>query len=487
MLYFLLLLVVVAAGMSFLGILPYKGVDILIQALFLVTVCKVVNNILAAIFKAKTNPESPLITGFILSLIIGPTPLLSGFIPLTAVAVLAMASKYMIAWRARHIFNPAAFGVLAVALLLNQGASWWIGSLQTFPFVLLGGLLVLKKIRRWEMVGAFLLLEIATLAALARDDVFGSLLRSPILFFALVMLVEPLTSPTTKKMQILYGLLVAVFTFIISKLFSEVYYGLELSLLLGNIFSYIVSRSFRQVMVLKEKKQLTKDVIAFLFEPTRNFQFRAGQFLEWTLSHSNPDSRGVRRFFTISSSPTEDFVMLTSKFYEKPSTYKQALQKLEPGDEIVISGLGGEFTLPEDPSTPFGRSGQVKKLAFIAGGIGVTPFRSMVKWMLDNNEKRDVMILYSNKTEGDIEFRDIFDKAEKVGVSTIYVNTDKDGYIDAQMLRKQIPDYKERTFYVSGPEPMVEAFEGMLKGMGVAGIKRDYFPGYTETHQKQTK
>ncbi len=228
-------------------------------------------------------------------------------------------------------------------------------------------------------------------------------------------------------------------------------------------------------MILKEKKQLTKDVIAFKFEPSRNFQFKPGQFLEWTLSHPKPDNRGVRRFFTISSSPTENFVMLTSKFYEKPSTFKQALQKLEPGQEIVISGLGGDFTMPDDTS---------KKLVFIAGGIGVTPFRSMIKFMVDKKEKRDIIMLYSNKTAGDIVFKDLFDKANDFGLGTVYVNTDVNGYIDAAVIRKQVPDFAERIFYVSGPEPMVEAFVNMLKGMGVAGIKRDYFPGYTETHQK---
>jgi len=477
MMWFLVCLVAVAAIESFLGILPYNGLDILVQAFYLVVVCKITNSILARFLKAKTNPESAIITGLILSLIFGPTSLFSNFIPLTALGVLAMASKYLIAWRARHIFNPAAFGVLASAVLFHQGASWWIGSLQTLPVILMGGILIIQKTRRWTLVGAFLLIEIATLILFARNDVSGVLsllVNSPLLFFSFVMLVEPQTSPLRLRPQILYAILVAAFFYIFGNGLGFPY-PLEAALLVGNLFSYLACRSFRLTMILKEKKQLTKDVIAFKFEPSRNFQFKPGQFLEWTLSHPKPDNRGVRRFFTISSSPTENFVMLTSKFYEKPSTFKQALQKLEPGQEIVISGLGGDFTMPDDTS---------KKLVFIAGGIGVTPFRSMIKFMVDKKEKRDIIMLYSNKTAGDIVFKDLFDKANDFGLGTVYVNTDVNGYIDAAVIRKQVPDFAERIFYVSGPEPMVEAFVNMLKGMGVAGIKRDYFPGYTETHQK---
>lgn len=480
MLYFLLFLVVVAAGLSFLRILPYNGWDILLEAVYLATVCRITNEIFAKIFKVKTNIESPLISGFILALIMGPTSPLTNWMLLTAAGVLAMASKYILAWKGRHIFNPAAFGAVAVALLLGQGASWWIGSLQTFPFVFLGGLLILKKIRRWEMVGVFLLIQIATLSldklGIARNDGLN-LLYSPILFFTFVMLVEPLTSPTTKKFQIIYGFVVAAATFVIPFVLPDTYYSLELSLLIGNIFSYMVSGSFRQVVILKEKKQLTHDVISFLFEPTRKFQFKAGQFLEWTLSHPKPDSRGVRRFFTIASSPTEEFVILASKFYDKPSTFKQTLHKMESGDEIVISGLGGEFILPVDTN---------KKLVFIAGGIGITPFRSMVKYMVDTKEQRDVILLFSNKTPEDIVFKEIFNDATKLGVKTVYVNTDKDGFIDEKLIEKEVDDWKDRTFYISGPEPMVEAFEKMIAGMGVpkVQIKRDYFPGYTETYQR---
>ena len=92
------------------------------------------------------------------------------------------------------------------------------------------------------------------------------------------------------------------------------------------------------------------------------------------------------------------------KFYDKPSTYKKTLISLNNGGIVVAGQLAGDFTLPEEKD---------KKLVFIAGGIGVTPFRSMIKYLVDNNEKRDIVIFYSNKRFNDIAYKDIFDQAEK--------------------------------------------------------------------------
>ncbi len=137
---------------------------------------------------------------------------------------------------------------------------------------------------------------------------------------------------------------------------------------------------------------------------------------------------------------------------------------------LVASQLAGEFTLPKDLN---------KKLCFIAGGIGITPFRSMIKFLLDTNQKRDITLLFSNKTELDIVYKDIFDQAFlKLGIKTVYVNTDKMGFIDEMMIREQVFDFKDRTFYISGPHSMIDAFEKTLKNLGVKNIKVDFFPGY---------
>ncbi len=473
MLYYLVFLIIWAAALSFAKLLPYGTFDILGSTVYLVAICWFTNKLFARVFKVSTNPESSLISALILSLIIKPGSLVSNFSLLTFVAVFAMASKYLVVWKGRHVFNPTAFGVVVTALILGQGASWWVGTPLMLPAILIGGLLVLRKLRRYELVGIFLIFYMV----FTLNSFPNNLIYSPVIFFALVMLVEPLTSPTIKKWQIVYSGLVAVVIFTYQRFLTDIFYSFELALLTGNIFSYLVSQNFRQVLRLREKQKLSHDVIAFLFEPWKKFQFSAGQYLEWTLPHPYPDNRGIRRYFTIASSPTENSIILVTKFYEKQSTFKQALVKFEPGDEIVVSDLGGEFTTPADSE---------KKLVFIAGGIGITPFRSMARWMIDKKESRDVVLLFSNKTSKDIVFKNIFKEAEKIGWETIYVNTDEDGYIDEKVISEKVPDWKDRIFYVSGPEPMVEAFEKMLAKMGIAKsqVKRDYFPGYTETHQK---
>ena len=161
---------------------------------------------------------------------------------------------------------------------------------------------------------------------------------------------------------------------------------------------------------------------------------------------------------------------------------------MQEQDEIVAMSVAGEFTLPQDDgSTP---------CVFIAGGIGVTPFRSMIQYMLDKKLSRPITLLYSNKTADDIAFKSVFDEAALAGwLKAVYTITEsapygwkgKIGYVTADMIREAVPQYKESLFYISGPKPMVGAFQKMLDEMGVPSdhIKTDFFPGYTETYQQE--
>jgi len=153
-----------------------------------------------------------------------------------------------------------------------------------------------------------------------------------------------------------------------------------------------------------------------------------------------------------------------------------------PGDLIMAGQLAGDFTLPRNKK---------KKLVFIAGGIGITPFRSMVKHLSDRDEKRDIILLYSNRTVAEIAYRDIFDEASrKIGLKTIYAITGsgeippegngRHGHIDGALIRREVPDYRDRIFYISGTHTMVSATETTLKALGVSReqIKTDFFPGF---------
>jgi ferredoxin-NADP reductase len=396
--------------------------------------------------------------------------------------VLSQASKYIINLGNKHIFNPVAFSVALTALALNQSATWWVGTSSMLVFVFLGGLFVIRKVRRFEAVLAFLAAAFAAMFVLSGSSAFTvlqkGLLESPLLFFAAVMLTEPLTMPPTRDGQMAYGILVGALLAPQTHI-GSFYFTPELALLAGNIFSYVISPKTRHVLTLKEKKLAGTDIYDFIFSVDRGFKFRAGQYMEWTLGHKKTDSRGNRRYFTLASSPTEKEVILGVKFYEQPSSFKKQMLAMKSGDKIIAGSLAGDFTLP---------SNSKEKLVFIAGGIGVTPFRSMLKYLADKNEKREIVLIYSNKQVGEVAYRDVLLEAwQKLGVRIICTLTGQPpegwqghtGYVTPQMVMSEVPDYKERTFYISGSHVMVKSFSDMLSNLGVkkTKIKTDFFPG----------
>ena len=192
----------------------------------------------------------------------------------------------------------------------------------------------------------------------------------------------------------------------------------------------------------------------------------------------NSDVRGNRRYFSIASSPKEENLSIAVRLYNPSSTFKKKLKNMKTGEEIYASELGGDFTLPKNKS---------KKIAFIAGGIGIVPFRSMIKHLEITGEKRNVVLFYSNKTIEDIAYVDDFERAKNIGLKTIYaVNNAPDefpghrGRIDVNLIKQKAPDFMERTFYISGPPGMVNTFKKTLKeiGVGKRNIRSDYFEGY---------
>ncbi len=486
-LYYLTGLIVIASIFGFFNIIHYSPANIVFSTLLILTTCFGTNVLFAKVFKATPNSESVYITALILALITTPVApenhIGIGF--LIFVSIWAMASKYMFALGHKHIFNPAAFAVALSAIVINQSATWWIGgNLPLFPFVFLGGLLIVRKIRRFDLVISFSIVALLTILVTTDSKniltpLTQTLLNSSFFFLAFVMLTEPLTMPPTRTLRMMYGAIVGLL-FAPDMHLGSFYFTPELALLIGNVFVYFVSPKGRFLLTLLEKNEIGAGTYEFVFAPDRVFTFRPGQYMEWTLGHRFADDRGNRRYFTIASSPTEDTVRLSVKFYEPESSFKRTLKTLKPHDTISVSNLAGDFVLPKDTS---------KKLVFIAGGIGVTPFRSMVQYLRDKKEHRSVTLLYSNKTANEISYKDIFDSAEKeIAMKTVYALTDEKiavpgthaGFIDATLIMREVPDYKERIFYISGPHGMVTAFAKTLRSMGVprSNIETDYFPGF---------
>src|SRR6185312_1129439 len=148
-------------------------------------------------------------------------------------------------------------------------------------------------------------------------------------------------------------------------------------------------------LTLSERRQETPDILTFRFAAPWLKDWKPGQYLHYTLEHPSPDDRGVERWFTIASAPFEEYVQLTTRFSEKSSTFKKALRALNVGEAIEADGLEGEFTV-ENPR---------RRLVFIAGGIGVTPYRSILLALDRAKAPIDVDLLYANRDES-FPFRD---------------------------------------------------------------------------------
>ncbi|MBU6389575.1 RnfABCDGE type electron transport complex subunit D [Patescibacteria group bacterium] len=486
-LYYLIGILIVAAVLGSFNLLPYSPLEIAGATAVLVIVSGGANYLFSKVYNAPTNLESAYITALILACILPPVHSVHDLPLLVWAAGLAMASKYILAIRNKHLFNPAAIAVLLTAFWLNLSATWWVGTPAMLPVVLIGGILMIRKLRRYDMVFSFFAAALVTsgvLTILAGNDLFTVLqeliLRSPLLFFAFVMLTEPLTSPPTNFKQILFGGLVGIL-FAPQIHFGSLYFTPEMALVIGNLFSYVISPKVKERLVLAGAANLTPDIVEFSFRPSRPFRFRPGQYMEFTLPHAGIDSRGNRRYFTLASSPTEESLRLGIKFYPNSSSFKRNLIALQPNQWLMAGQLAGDFTLPDNPE---------EKLVFIAGGIGVTPFRSMLKYLTDTGARRTVTLLYMNKSAEEIAYADIFHEAQaKTGARIVYTLTDtappgwsgRIGRIDERMVREEVPDFADRTFYISGPHAMVVGIEQTLRNLGVGAnrIKKDFFPGLT--------
>ncbi len=487
-LYGLGILALTAILLGFFGALPHQGIPMLGSAVLLAAACFFSNMLIAGLFKAPVNIESSFITGLILFLILTPATRVQEAGILMLAAMLAMASKYLLSFHGRHIFNPAAFAAVVLGLLGAPIVAWWVGSKALLAVVLIIGLAVVRKVRRFEMFGVFCAASLAVMMVYAvrtQTSITDALVQSttswPLLFFGTIMLTEPLTTPPTRWLRAAYGALAGILfslQFHMGPLFSTP----EFALIAGNVFSFLVSMKQRISLRLLARTKLAPGLYEFVFAPSQSFSYRPGQYLEWTLPHEHPDRRGIRRYFTIASSPTEEEIKLGVRIGASPSSFKKALVNLAPGGILTACHLAGDFTLPRDAQ---------RKFLCIAGGIGVTPFRSMVQYLIDTGEKRDMVLLYACASASDFAYMDIFERAKKaIGLRCIPIVTDsaqagedwkgRQGRITEAMLKEEVPDWQERLFYLSGPSRMVDTYKKLLRGMGVnrRNIVTDYFPGF---------
>jgi glycine betaine catabolism B len=226
---------------------------------------------------------------------------------------------------------------------------------------------------------------------------------------------------------------------------------------------------------VKEVIQRTYNVKSVRVEVSGPIDFKAGQFLAVMLK-AGPE---YKHYLSFSNSPTEKgYIEFTKKI--SPSVFSQAFDALKPGDMINIQYPMGKFVLDQT----------VKKIAFISGGIGITPIRSVIKFAVDLKLDIDIVLLYSNRTIKDIAFLKDFEELQKVynKLKVVHVLCERpenfncvNGVINADIIKDQVRDYAERKFYLCGPPPMVEAMKKILSQelkLPEAQIITENFQGY---------
>ena len=229
----------------------------------------------------------------------------------------------------------------------------------------------------------------------------------------------------------------------------------------GNVFTFIF------------KPKTRSDLVWFVWKPglpASAQPWQAGQYLFYTIPNSNPDIRGVTRYFTISSAPFEKHIAITTKIFEKPSTFKKSLLKLKIGDEIEANGPDGDFVI-EDPK---------RNLVFIAGGIGITPFRSILLDLSNRNLKPSIRLLYANHDENIVfkeELESLKNKNSNLKINYFISPT----YIDEATVKSQLLIVNRPLVFISGPSPFVRTIRVLILDQGVEkeNIKTDSFSGYS--------
>jgi ferredoxin-NADP reductase len=226
----------------------------------------------------------------------------------------------------------------------------------------------------------------------------------------------------------------------------------------------------------EKRIQESAQIWTYYFITESPMRYTAGQFTELTIQHDSPDSRGIKRWFTLSSSPSDQFLSITTRnIGMQGSSFKRALETLRPGTEVKMESPMGDFVLPKDINTP---------LLFVAGGVGVTPFHSMLTWIAASGQKRPIHFLYAVEKEDEIIFQNTFSSAHQ-HVSIVVSTPSRAwgglrGPIDADMIVEIGQPSPQTLIYLSGPESMTENLAQQLRRGGIAAsnIVTDDFLGY---------
>jgi ferredoxin-NADP reductase len=228
---------------------------------------------------------------------------------------------------------------------------------------------------------------------------------------------------------------------------------------------------------ITEIKPRTADVNSYRFLRPAELTYKPGQFFFVTIKQ---DDKELIHHFSFSSSPTEkEHFEFTKKLTDHE--YSIALKAAKVGDWARIDAPYGQFIF----------EGEYPKIALLAGGIGITPFVSICKYAADKRLNSKITLFYGCRTANDIAFKQELSsmQEENKNLKVVFIVNEATGQwkgatgvITADLIQKELPDYKENVFYACGPPPMVTTIEKLIEGMGVqkGQLKLEYFTGYPQ-------
>ncbi|MFC1687765.1 ferredoxin--NADP reductase [Patescibacteria group bacterium] len=222
-------------------------------------------------------------------------------------------------------------------------------------------------------------------------------------------------------------------------------------------------------LTLKSKREIAHSTMEFVFEKPERFDYHPGQFA--TLVCDNPrytDKKGNRRAMSFVSSPTQDDLIFGMRISE--TAFKRSMAEAEPGTKMSCIGPAGRFLMPEDESI---------ELVFLAGGIGITPFISMMKYVADKNLPRKITLIYCNNTVKNTVYLNELKELDKQNPNITFVPTMTDeknlehdwggrcGRIDENMIKAVVNDISKPTYMIVGPPGMVDAMVALLEKLNI--------------------
>lgn len=220
-------------------------------------------------------------------------------------------------------------------------------------------------------------------------------------------------------------------------------------------------------LVLVEKKQEVNDIFTFIFEPKDKIYFKSGQHGIFFIR--DVKIKKASRAFSIASTPDEGNIMISMRISERPSEFKQVLSDMKPGESIIMRGPIGSFYFTSK-----------RPVLLIAGGIGITPYRALIKDSIKNQDgvHRSIKLLYAD-TNGDFVYKEELDEMHQDN----FVEVE---YIDKrEQLMDEIKGYASKhkddaLYFISGTPSMVKSIKETLRKMNIQNknIKADVFIGY---------